>query len=130
MASRSLDDLTPYMRERAVKFEKQCEEAGVPVLIYCTLRSNEEQDELYASGRTKPGPIKTNARAGQSSHNPDKNGKSKAFDYVPAPGGKPAWNDRDAYLKTALIGESLGMKWAGRWTGRLREVAHFSEDGK
>lgn len=131
MASRSLDDLTPYMRERAVKFEKQCEAIGIPVLIYCTLRSNEEQDELYASGRTKPGPIKTNARAGQSGHNPDKvTGKSKAFDYVPTPGGKPDWGNKDAYLKTALIGEALGMKWAGRWTGKFKETAHFSEDGK
>jgi peptidoglycan L-alanyl-D-glutamate endopeptidase CwlK len=130
MASRSLDDLTPYMRERAIKFEKQCADAGMPVLIYCTLRSNEEQAELYASGRAKPGRIKTNARAGQSSHNPDKNGKSKAFDYVPMVGGKPAWDDKDLYLKTALLGEALGMKWAGRWSGRLRETAHFSEDGK
>lgn len=130
MASRSLDDLTTYMRERAVKFEAQCEAAGVPVMIYCTLRSNAEQDSLYAIGRTLPGSIKTNARAGQSSHNPDKTGKSKAFDYVPMINGKPAWADKDAYLKTALIGEALGMKWAGRWPGRLRETAHFSEDGK
>lgn len=130
MASRSLDDLTLFMQQRAIKFEAQCEAEGVPVMIYCTLRSNEEQDALYAIGRTLPGSIKTNARAGQSSHNPDKNGKSKAFDYVPMVNGKPAWGDRDLYLKTALIGEALGMKWAGRWTGRLRETAHFSEDGK
>lgn len=130
MTSRSLTDLTPFMQERATKFESQCEAAGYQVLIYCTLRSNEEQDALYAIGRTLPGSIKTNARAGQSSHNPDKNGKSKAFDYVPLIGGKPAWSDKDAYLKTALIGEALGMKWAGRWSGRLRETAHFSEDGK
>ena len=130
MASRSIDDLTPYMQERAIKFEAQCEAAGVPVLIYCTLRSNTEQDALYAIGRTQPGSIKTNARAGQSSHNPNKDGKSRAFDYVPMIGGKPAWGDKALYLKTALIGESLGMKWAGRGSGKLKETAHFSEDGK
>lgn len=130
MASRSLCDLTPYMQERAIKFELQCEAAGVPVLIYCTLRPNAEQDALYAIGRTLPGKIKTNARAGQSSHNPNKDGKAKAFDYVPMVAGKPAWGDKVLYEKTGAIGEALGMKWSGRWSGKLREVAHMSEDGK
>ena len=130
MSSRSLDDLTSNMRGMAKKFEEQCHAAGLDVLIYCTLRSNEEQDALYAIGRTLPGSIKTNARGGQSSHNPNSLGKSKAFDYVPLLHGRPQWSDKDLYLKTGAIGEAIGMKWSGRWTGRLREVAHFSEDGK
>lgn len=130
MASRKLEDLTPHMEELARKFLRLCEEDGIPVLIYCTLRSNEEQAELYASGRTKPGRIKTNARPGQSSHNPDKNGKARAFDCVPLVQGKPAWDDKALYLHIGIIGESLGLKWAGRWSGKLKETAHFSEDGK
>lgn len=130
MPSRSLDDLTPRMRELAVKFVDKCALAGIDVLIYCTLRSNEEQDELYRYGRTLPGKIKTNARAGQSEHNPDATGKARAFDCVPMVGGKPQWDDRSAYLKMGLIGESIGLKWAGRWAGSLKEVAHFSETGK
>lgn len=130
MASRSIDDLTPHMRELAVKFLDRCAQAQVDVLIYCTLRSNAEQDELYAQGRTKPGRIVTNARAGQSSHNPDQTGKSRAFDCVPMVGGKPQWSDNDLYLKIGKIGEEIGLKWSGRWSGKLKEVAHFSEDGK
>lgn len=34
-----------------------------------TLRTFAEQDALYAQGRTKPGPIVTKARGGQSYHN-------------------------------------------------------------
>jgi peptidoglycan L-alanyl-D-glutamate endopeptidase CwlK len=130
MASRDIDDLTPHMRELTVKFLDKAAQEHIDVLIYCTMRSNEEQDALYAIGRTKPGSIVTNARAGQSSHNPDKTGKARAFDCVPMLHGKPQWNDRDTYLKLGLIGESVGLKWAGRWSGRLRETAHFSEDGK
>lgn len=37
--------------------------------LTCTFRSNEEQTELYAQGRTKPGKIVTQAKAGQSAHN-------------------------------------------------------------
>ena len=45
--------------------------------ITCTHRSNDEQNELYALGRTKKGKIVTNAKAGQSKHN---SYPSKAFD--------------------------------------------------
>lgn len=124
MASRSIDDLTPRMREMAVKFLDGCLAAGIDVLIYCTYRSPEEQDELYAHGRTKPGPIVTNARAGQSKHN-----SRQAFDCVPLNAGKPQWGDAATYLKMGLIGEAVGLTWAGRWTGRLRETAHF-QDGR
>ena len=130
MASRKLEDLTPHMEELARKLTGLCEEAGIQLLIYCTLRSNEEQEELYKIGRGLPGRIKTNARAGQSSHNPNAAGKARAFDCVPLVGGKPAWDDKALYLKVGIIGESIGLKWAGRWTGKLKETAHFSEDGK
>jgi peptidoglycan L-alanyl-D-glutamate endopeptidase CwlK len=42
---------------------------GLPVFTTCTYRSPEEQDHDYALGRTLPGKIITNARAGQSAHN-------------------------------------------------------------
>jgi peptidoglycan L-alanyl-D-glutamate endopeptidase CwlK len=45
--------------------------------ITCTYRSNEEQNQLYALGRTVKGKIVTNAKAGQSRHN---SLPSKAFD--------------------------------------------------
>jgi len=42
---------------------------GVRLRFAQTLRTFEEQDELYAQGRTKAGPIVTNAKGGQSYHN-------------------------------------------------------------
>jgi peptidoglycan L-alanyl-D-glutamate endopeptidase CwlK len=42
---------------------------GVHPVIVQTLRTFEEQDLLYQKGRTRPGPIVTNARAGQGYHN-------------------------------------------------------------
>ena len=130
MASRSIDDLTPGCRDKAVAFLDKCAQAGIDVLIYCTLRSNAEQDELYEIGRSKPGRIVTNARGGQSLHNPVPGmNKSRAFDCVPILHGKAQWDDRASYLKMGEIGESVGLSWAGRWSGKLRETAHF-QDGK
>lgn len=126
MASRRLEDLKPLVRKMAVKFQENCAAAGYDILIYCTLRSEEEQNELYAQGRTKPGKIVTNARGGESWHN-----FGCAIDYVPLVGGKPQWGNSDLYLKTGIIAEMVGFEWAGRWTGKLRETAHCQyRDGK
>lgn len=120
MASRELSDLEPETQALAKQFLQKCTDAGIDVLIYCTYRSINEQNIIYAQGRTSPGKIVTNARGGQSWHN-----WKRAFDFVPLVGGKPAWNATDLYKKCGVIGESLGLEWAGRWTGSLKETAHM-----
>lgn len=120
MASRSLSDLTPKSRELCLKWIDGCKKEGIDVLVYCTFRDGTEQDSLYSIGRTKPGKIVTNARAGDSWHN-----WRMAWDAVPLVAGKPAWNDASLYAKMGRIAESMGIEWAGRWTGKLKETAHF-----
>lgn len=124
MASRSLDDLEPGTRARAQRFLAAATDAGLDVLIYCTLRSAVEQDALYAQGRSQPGRIVTNARGGQSWHN-----WARAFDFVPMINGKPAWADGALYRKCGVLAESVGLEWAGRWMGSLRETAHCQYRG-
>jgi len=119
MPSKRLEDLEPIVRKKAEQFVKACAEQDLDILIYCTYRSKEEQDELYAQGRTKPGRINTNARGGESFHN-----FRCAFDFVPMLGGKPQWDSKALYLKAGIIAESVGLEWSGRWTGKLRETAH------
>lgn len=130
MSSRDLDDLNDDTRFLALAFSDACHREGVDVLIYCTLRSNDEQAKLYAKGRTEPGKIVTNARPGESAHNPDLSGKSSAFDCCPLLHGKPVWGsstkeDAALWSKMGSIGESVGLVWSGRWQGKLREMAHF-----
>lgn len=125
MDSKSLELLAEPVRIAAQALRKLCDESGVELLIYCTLRTNAEQAELYASGRTKPGRVLTNARPGESLHNPDKSGLAWAFDAVPVLHGKALF-DNDAMLVTVgRLGESCGLEWAGRWSGKLREKVHF-----
>lgn len=125
MASRSIADLSPRVRALALAFVQACDGAGLQVLIYCTLRSNEEQATLYARGRTLPGVVVTNARPGESLHNPDENGQAWAFDAVPVSGGVALWDNASAIKRMGEIGESVGLQWAGRWRGALRESVHF-----
>lgn len=126
MSSRSIDDLSQYVRDAAVKHQHLCAEKGVELLIYCTKRENSEQDELYAIGRTKPGKIVTNARAGQSAHNPDSQGKANGYDCCPMIGGKPMWDSKHPAWKIVIAaGEEAGLSASARWTGKLKEQAHF-----
>lgn len=108
--------LCPEMRKKALEFCRKAEEHGIPVLIYCTYRSPEEQWLLYEQGRTKPGKIVTWTRKGK--HNAqDGQGRpaSRAFDCVPLISGKALWNDREKYIDLGRIGAEIGLRWGGDW---------------
>lgn len=135
MASRSPNDLHPDLQPLFARFMAQAEAQDIDVLCTCTWRSNAEQDELYAQGRTKGGLIVTRARAGQSAHNFTINKKpaSRAFDIVPLRNGKCVWGVRgdDALLWQALgkIGTDLGLKWYGTKGSPFVEFPHFELKG-
>ena len=122
--SRKLEDLHPKVKTLAEQFISACDKAGIDVLIYSTYRDADSQNALYAQGRTTKGNIVTNAKGGQSLHN-----WRVAFDFVPIVNGKAQWNDKAAYAKCGVIGESLGLQWAGRWTGKMKETAHMQYTG-
>lgn len=121
--SRDLKELHPHVAALAQQFVDRCKAKGIDVLITSTYRDSESQDALYAQGRTKPGRIVTNAKAGQSWHN-----WRCAFDFVPIVNGKAQWEDTATFERCGKIAESLGLEWAGRWT-RFRELAHCQFTG-
>ena len=124
ISSRSIDDLHPTVRKMALAHTAACVNAGIDLLIYCTLRDNAMQDVLYAQGRTTKGKIVTNARAGESWHN-----YGMAYDCVPLRGGKPVWDTSDPiWAKVGTLGEAAGLEWAGRWR-KFREFPHFQYTG-
>lgn len=124
MASRKLEDLNEPTRKMAQLFLDECEKEGIDILIYCTYRDPAEQNALYQIGRTKPGRVVTDARGGESWHN-----HRSAFDFVPLLNGKPQWDNKSLYTKAGAIAEMVGLEWAGRWTGKLKETAHCQYRG-
>ncbi|NLR73563.1 M15 family metallopeptidase [Leeia aquatica] len=128
MSSRSLQHLHPVLQPICQEFLRQTAAAGLDILIVCTWRSNAEQDELYAKGRSEPGPRVTNARAGQSAHNHTIQGQpaSCAFDIVPMQAGKPVWDAKHPHWqKAGQIGMALGLNWYGKPGAPFREFPHF-----
>lgn len=118
--SRSIDDLDPQVAKMAREWLARARAEGLDPLITCTRRTSAEQDALYAQGRTKPGKIVTNAKAGQSAHN-----YGLALDFVPMVNGKPEWSAKHPHwTRLGELAESVGFEWAGRWT-RFREFPHI-----
>jgi peptidoglycan L-alanyl-D-glutamate endopeptidase CwlK len=128
MASRSLGDLSPLIIAQAELFLARCKQRGIDLIVTCTYRSNREQEQLYAKGRTAPGPIVTYALPGESKHNhvnAAQQPAALALDVVPIRDGKCIWNSKDPiWQEVGEIGEASGLAWAGRWT-KFREYAHF-----
>ena len=88
--------------------------------ITCTNRTNEEQNKLYAIGRTQPGKIVTNAQAGQSPHNfmP-----SMAFDIGFITLDKKLSWDLKHFRNFAGCIKTDTIDWGGAW--KFSDPPHF-----
>lgn len=107
----NIGTLIPRAREAARQWLARCLAEGINAKIICGLRTYQEQDQLYAQGRTKPGSKVTNAPAGYSWHN-----FGVAWDFVVFDAhGQPQW-DSPQMERCGEIGEELGLEWGGRWT--------------
>jgi len=118
MPSRKLEDLHPIVAERARRLIALAETEGIEILVTSTLRTFEEQAELFAIGRTKPGKKVTNARPGESWHN-----FGLAFDVVPLVNGKAIW-DSPFWGRIGALGKQAGLLWGGDFKS-FKDKPHF-----
>ncbi len=95
-----------------------------------TLRTDKEQNELYAQGRTKPGKKVTNAKGGYSYHN-----FGLAFDIVLIIDNKEAsWDmktdfdgDKKAdWMEVVEVAKKYGWEWGGDWV-KFKDAPHFQK---
>lgn len=121
MTSRKIEDLVPELQPLCRELLARCRAEGINAFITCTYRSPAEQAKLYAQGRTTPGKIVTNAKAGQSKHN-----VRKAFDIaIKTEDGSLNWDtSHEHWRRVGEIGEELGLEWGGRWP-KMRDYPHF-----
>lgn len=119
--SRKLEDLLPTVEAAARRALANIDKDGVDYLVTCTYRTREEQADLYAQGRTKPGRKVTNAKPGQSLHQ-----YRVALDIYPAVNGKIdfAGSQTKAWQTIAKHFIAEGFEWAYNWK-RFREMPHF-----
>jgi len=104
--SASREGLNAEFAAKLTLFEKKLAANGIKVMLTCGYRSIEEQNRLYAVGRTKPGKKVTNARGGYSWHN-----WGLAADYVFIINGKVTWDG--PWATFGKIARECGLEWGG-----------------
>ncbi|MBD0372614.1 MAG: peptidoglycan-binding protein [Pyrinomonadaceae bacterium] len=108
---RRLDKVHPALATRIETLLVSLAQHGLQVEVVQGLRTFAEQDALFAQGRTKPGPVVTRARGGQSNHN-----YGLAVDLVPFNNGQPNWNaPLGVWTTIGREAEKLGLEWGGDW---------------
>ena len=111
----------PELQEKAKKLVSACRGQGLLIGIGECYRTVEEQDKLYAQGRTTPGNIVTNAKGSSySSHHQ----WGTAFD-IYRNDGTGAYNNNDGFFDlVGTIGVKIGLEWGGNWKSPV-DRPHF-----
>lgn len=118
MSSRRLEDLHALVTDKAQQLIALAHAKGIELLVTSTLRTFEEQAELFALGRTKPGKKVTNAKPGESWHN-----FGLAFDVVPLINGKAVWNS-PFWDHIGALGKQVDLAWGGDFKS-FKDRPHF-----
>lgn len=123
---RSLDPVVPSLREGVPKILAAMAALGFPMMVTDTLRTTEEQQALYAKGRTQPGPIVTNADGviKRSNHQAHADGLGHAVDCCFVVDGHASWDARMPWKVYGACAEALGLTWGGTWTA-LHDLPHI-----
>lgn len=125
-SEQTLAPLEPSFASAVRAAQATLEPAGIFLCVYSGLRTSDEQNADFGRGRTLPGSIVTNARAGQSMHN-----YGLAADIVPYLQGQDGaldWNSSSPrFLAMVAALKSEGLAWGGDWV-HFKDMDHFQSD--
>jgi peptidoglycan LD-endopeptidase CwlK len=114
--SRNINELTPKTKEKFIQLRKEAEKDGIRIEVVCAYRSPQEQERLYATGRSQPGRKVTWVK--HSKHT-----ERTAFDIAVYHQGKITW-EPDRYKSLGLLAKRVGgLTWGGDW--KVRDYGHF-----
>ena|SRR5258708_6900172 len=102
VSEKRLQEVHPELARRVRLLAEKCAANGITIRVSQGVRTWDQQNLLYAQGRTDGGKIVTNAPGGHSMHN-----FGLAVDIVPAAEGFPVftpdWNSMDSRWKQVLM---------------------------
>lgn len=105
--------LTPDTAAFVLEVARRARAEGIPIKLVSGRRTCDQQNRLYAQGRTAPGPRVTNARGCLSWHV-----QGRAVDFLPQPATEAN------YARVGAIAVELGGVWGGSFKG-FRDLPHI-----
>jgi peptidoglycan L-alanyl-D-glutamate endopeptidase CwlK len=123
-----LAQVHPLLSAKVHAMASVLEGQGIIIRVVQGLRTATQQDELYAQGRTRPGPVVTDARGGYSMHN-----FGLAVDCIPGIRGKEPWQPNweakhPDYGAMIAAGEAQGLVSGAHWES-IPDEPHFQLPG-
>lgn len=108
----------PLVEARVNKVLQAMDRLGFPMMVTDGFRTTEQQQILYAQGRTRPGLKVTDADGVKtlSNHQAHNDGLGHAVDccFIDE-NGKPSWNTRFPWETYGSCCEAVGLSWGGRF---------------
>jgi peptidoglycan L-alanyl-D-glutamate endopeptidase CwlK len=115
--SKKLHGLHPELVEKVQRVLAAMAALGFPMMVTDGLRTTEQQQALFAKGRTAPGSIVTNADGvtRKSNHQAKDDGFGHAADCTFLENGKPTWSEKYPWPAYGACAEAVGLRWGGRF---------------
>ncbi len=117
-SEKTIATLQPEVRPYARTLVQKAAAVGITIKVISGLRTYDEQNALYAQGRSKPGSRVTNAQGGFSNHNfgiAFDIGVFKGANYIP---------ESAQYKVVGALGMEIGLEWGGNWK-TIKDEPHF-----
>lgn len=124
-----LAEVHPRLAMKVCLIADILEHEGIEIRVVQGLRTVQQQDALYAMGRTEPGKIVTNCPGGKSYHN-----FGLAVDCVPSSQDPtkpfaPDWNESHPVWKRMIeVAESMDLDCGATWR-TFKDFPHFQFTG-
>ncbi len=137
--SRDINSLAPVVREKLLRLQALARQEGIEFATVYTLRTEAEQHALFAQGRKTLEEVnRLRKEAGLAPIAEEQNRIVTrlltsvhmfgcAFDVAVLKDGRIDWQDIPSYQRLGAIGESLGLRWGGRF--KFRDWGHFEYTG-
>lgn len=102
----------PVLKDRVEQLAAALQAEGYTPRVTAGIRTATQQDELYAKGRTAPGPIVTNAQGTQSNHV-----MGWAVDLAFMHDGEPDWQSK-GFDRLVDLAPTYGLRSGAVWGDR------------
>lgn len=116
--SKKLDGLHPSLVEKLQRVLAAMDALGFPMMVTDGVRTTEQQQALYAKGRTAPGAIVTNTDGikHKSNHQAKADGFGHAADctFLDA-NGEPTWDEKKPWAAYGACVVAVGLIWGGNF---------------